>query len=153
MIAMRVEGLDVLARNLNELPSRVSKSVLREALRTVAAPPIRARASALAPRAPGAPDLADHIVISTGRAGGERSASVVVGPSTASRSDQSSIQYDRQGRYVEFGTSDTRMQPFMRPAFDEEAARTLQPLIGALWRALIGRGFSTRGGSSGGGLL
>ena len=73
-MTMRIEGGDRLARNLAQLSTRVNKNVLRGALTRVAAEPIRARASDLAPRDPGAPDLAEHIVISTGRASGPAAA-------------------------------------------------------------------------------
>lgn len=153
MIRMRIEGGEQLARNLQKLSQRVSKNMLRNALRTIAAEPICRRASAMAPRAPGAPDLAANIVVSTGTARG-LSASVVVGPSTASRADQPTRTFDRQGLYVEYGTSDTVAQPFLRPAFDSEAPRTIGAFAGEVWSALVRSGISARGsGFSGGGLL
>lgn len=150
MISMRVEGGARVAATLQQLPTRVSKNVLREALRTVAAPPIQRRASAIAPVAPGAPDIASNIVISTGRASG-LAAAVLVGPSTGKRDDQPSKSYDEQGTHLEFGTSDTAMQPFMRPAFDQEAPGTISGLATYVWRALLSRGLVGGSRSTGGG--
>lgn len=150
-VRMRIDGGSQLSRVLDQLPQRASANTMRAALRTVAAPMQRA-ASSLAPRAPGAPDLADNIVISAGRASG-RSAAVVVGPSTGVRADQPMRRFDQQGLYTEFGTSDTPAQPFLRPAFDREAPRAIQAFTAEMWRVLIAGGLtSSRGSSSGGGL-
>lgn len=149
-MTLRVEGGERLARTLNELPTRVGKSVLREALHSASAPIVRSRIEAMAPRAPGAPDIAANIVVSTGRAGSGPEAAIVVGPSTAHREDQPNRRYDRQGTYLEFGTSRMAMQPFMRPAFDQTVPAMISALTGALWRALIARGFSSTRGSGGG---
>lgn len=148
--AVRFEGGAQLARALNELPRRVSGPVLRETLRTIAAPPIQQAAAAKAPVDPGAPDIANHIVVGTARGGGGTVA-VVVGPSNEPRTDQPTRTYGQQGIFVEFGTEDTPMQAFMRPAFDSEAQKTLGPIGMALWRALISRGLGS-GRSSGGGI-
>ena len=153
-MSIRVEGGERLARTLNELPTRVGKSVLRESLRTASAPIVRSRIEALAPRAPGAPDIAANIVVSTGRAKSGPEAAIVVGPSTAHREDQPGRRFDRQGVYLEFGTSEMPMQAFVRPAFDATVPQMIAALSGALWRALIARGFgSTRGSGGGGGTL
>jgi HK97 gp10 family phage protein len=153
MITMRFEGGAQLAKVLNGLPSRVNTSVTREALRTVAAPPIRDRAAALVRRAPGSPDIAQNIVVSTGR-GDSTSSAIVVGPSTAKRSDQPGRSFATQGKYLEFGTSRMPMFAFLRPAFDAEAPGTLKGMASAMWAALISRGFgSTRSSGGGGGTL
>jgi hypothetical protein len=149
-VSVRFEGGAQLARTLNEMPGRVSTSVMREALRSVVAPPIRDRASSLVRRAPGEPDLADHIVISTGR-GDAKTAAIVVGPSKATRSDQNRT-FAVQGRLMEFGFRG-HMFPFLRPAFDQSAQATLKAFGAALWDALIRKGFgSTRASGGGGGL-
>ncbi len=141
MISVRFEGGAELAKALSALSTRVSKSVLREALMSTAAPQIQRLAASMAPRDAGAPDYADHIVVSPGRAKGN-SASVVVGPSTEPRSDQPDRRYDQQGVFLEFGTEDTAMQAHLRPAFDQEAVKTLGPIGQAIWRELAGRGIS-----------
>jgi len=152
MIKMRFEGGERLAALLNELPGRVSTNVTREALRSVVAPPIQQAAAAHVRRAPGAPDLADNIAISTGR-GDATSSAIVVGPSTARRSDQPSRSFAVQGKYLEFGTARTPMFAFLRPAFESEGPRTLGALGSALWEALIRKGFGSARSSPGGGGL
>lgn len=152
-VRVRVEGGAQLARSLAGVSDRVSVGLMRRALETVAAPPIQARAAQMAPRAAGAPDLAQHIVISAAR-GSARTASVAVGPSTESRTDQPSRAYDLQGLYVEYGTNDTPMQPFLRPAFLIESAKAIRAFGAEMWRSIAARGLgSGRGSSSGGGLL
>lgn len=152
-VSLRIEGGDRLARTLAQLPERTSRKMLRDTLVKVVATPIQQMASAMAPVAPGAPDLADHIVVSAGR--GSKAAVVNVGPSKESRSDEPQISYGLQGFYVEYGTNDTPAHPFLRPAFDGTAHRTLGEFAGEVWHALISKGItSTRGGGfSGGGDL
>lgn len=138
MISLRVEGGDRLARTLRELPTRVSRSVQREALRD-GGELIRARAASLAPRAPGAPDLADNIGISNTRPA-DGSVGIAIGPTKG-------FFY---GFFQEFGTVHHRAQAFMRPAWDGEGPRALKVIAAAMWTALIKRGFgSARGGGSG----
>lgn len=149
-VSMKLEGGDTLAKVLAEMSERASRQVLRAALTTAAATPMQARAKALAPREPGAPDLADHIVVSAGR-----NASLAVGPSKEARTDQPKMTYGQQGFYVEYGTSDTPAKPFLRPAFDETAPKAIGAFASEVWSALISKGLtSSRGGGfSGGGLL
>lgn len=149
---MRFEGGAELAETLRGLSTRMSKSVLRDALRVGVAEPIQSAARAAAAKAPGAPDIASHIAISAAR-GDRTTATLAVGPSTDTRSDQPERRFDVQGRLLEFGTIYMAAQPFMRPAFDAEAAASLPRISGEMWRALASRGFSTRSSPSGGGLL
>ena len=139
MITVRVEGGDKLARALRDLPTRVDRSVQRDALKA-GGELIRARAAALAPRAPGAPDIADHITMS-GTRPADGSVGLAVGPAKG-------FYY---GRFLEFGTSRQGAQPFLRPALDGEGAQAIQRIIAELWAALIRRG-SGSGRSSGGGV-
>lgn len=157
-IGLRMEGGDALAANLKTLSSRVSKSLMREALME-GAEPIRDRGEVLAPRAPGAPDIAEHIVIGPARA--QDAVAVAVGPSTERRSDQPRTTFARQGVMLEFGTARMGAQPFMRPAFDEMHRPALTVIGAALWRELVGRGLGrsmgigsgpTSGGPGGSGL-
>lgn len=136
MVTMKFEGGAELAKALEGLSARVSKRMLREALED-AAEPMRRSMAAMAPREPGAPDLADHIVISTARvkkvAGDEsQSAAVAVGPARE-------FYY---GLFQEFGTSFHGAQPFVRPAFDGAVSRTISEMARALWTALAARGIS-----------
>lgn len=141
MISMKVEGGDRLARTLRELPQRVNREVQRAALRE-GGELIRARASSLAPRAPGAPDLADNIGISNARPG-DGSVAIAIGPTRG-------FFY---GFFQEFGTVRHRAQAFMRPAWDSEGPRALKVIAAAMWTALIKRGVgSGRGTGTGAGL-
>jgi len=140
-IGLQIQGLAQLQRTLEALPPRVSKAVLREALGAVAEP-LRASIARHAPRGdPQAPNLADSIAIATGRAG-RSSSTVVVGPTK-------DVTY---ARFLEFGTRYLTPRAFMRRAWDAESPQLLAPLGGALWRALVGRGISTRASGGGGGL-
>lgn len=153
------KGGQDIARQLQQMSTRASKGILRNALLTVGGPIIQQGMEARAPRAPGAPDIADNIVVSVAR--GDRSetgaagsrAAVAIGPSTAPRSDQPGTTYGEQGMYLEFGTEHIEMQPFARPTFDADAPKVLAPLGAALWAAIVLRNGGTRGLSSGGGLL
>ena len=138
MIAMRVEGGDKLAAALRELPNRVNRSVQREAL-IAGGELIRQQASVYAPRAPGAPDLADNIGISNARPD-DGSVAIAIGPTRG-------FFY---GHFQEFGTSRHRAQAFMRPAYDSEGPRALKVIASELWAALIRRGVGS-GRASGGG--
>jgi HK97 gp10 family phage protein len=141
VIGLKLEGSKELQKALESLPNRVSRSVQREALRS-AGEPIRALAAALAPREPGAPDLADNIVMSNARPE-DGSVAIAIGPAKK-------FFY---GIFQEHGTSRHGAQPFMRPAFDSEGGRALRAISQELWRALVKRGaVGGRGSSSGGGL-
>lgn len=141
MITLRVEGGDRLARTLRELPDRVNRKVQRDALKE-AAEPIRSAAASMAPRAPGAPDLADNIRISNARPD-DGAVAVAIGPSK-------NFFY---ATFQEFGTSRHGAQPFLRPAWDREGVKALQAIKSALWNALLSRGFgSTRASGGGGGV-
>lgn len=150
MFSMRIEGGDQLAANLAQLSTRLSKSILRDALLD-GGEPMRALISRYAPREPGAPDLADHIVIAAVR-DQENQASVGIGP------DSKAFFYDY---FQEFGTVRHGAHPMYRPGLDEKAPEAID-LIGAeLWRQLTARGFGVRtasasspvSSSGGGGLL
>ncbi len=140
---IRIEGGAKLAATLQSLPARVSKSIVRQAL-LEAAEPMRANASAMAPRAPGAPDIADHIVAAPvdGRSA-RGTAAVAYGP-------ERGFHY---GFFLEYGTSRQSAQPFMRPSFDTGVRPAMDRLTRSIWAALVGRGFgSSRSAASGGGL-
>lgn len=142
MIRIDLKGGAAVASGLQELSTRLSRKVLRTALED-AAEPMRAAASAKAPRAPGAPDLAENIVISNARPA-DGSVGIAVGPSKP-------FFY---GWFQEFGTSRHGAQPFLRPAFDSEVERTARAVKDAAWRELMRRGIvGSRGSSTGGGLL
>lgn len=140
MFSVRFEGGAELAATLNALPSALSTRVLREVLKDVAEP-MRERMSQLAPREPGAPDLADNIWISNAsmlgsteggrwRRAEEGEVSVAVGPTKG-------FFY---GLYQEYGTIRHGAQPFMRPAFDSEAPRAVPEIAERLWVVLASHG-------------
>jgi len=154
--SMQTEGGAEFAQNLNKLSLAVRRKTLFRILR-LAAEPLRVRMGALAPRAPGAPDMADSMVISIARrigdvAGGrwqaadEFQAAVAVGPSK-------NIFY---ALFQEYGTVHHGAQPFGRPAFDTTAGESLQIIQAEIWAALeaaVDRsGTPASGGSEDGGL-
>lgn len=143
MFSMRFEGGDKLAATLAGLSTRLSKQILREALKKGGGP-MRTLTAQMAPRAPGAPDMADHVVIATVR-DQENQASVGIGM------DSKEYFYDL---FQERGTARHKAQPFYRPAFDEKAPEAVAIIGAELWRQLIARGFTgTRTAPDGGGLL
>lgn len=138
MISLHVEGGDKLARELRGLSNRVNRHVQRDAL-AAGGELIRSQAAARAPRAPGAPDLADHITISTARPD-DGSVGVAIGPARG-------FYY---GGFLEFGTVRQAAQPFLRPAWDSEGPRALKVIAAELWAALLRRGIGSGRGSGGG---
>lgn len=137
MISMRFEGGDELAAALASLSPRVGKSVLRAALFD-GAEPMHADAERLAPREPGAPDLADNIGVAALR-DRENMATVGIGPT------DKFFFYDL---FQELGTVRHKAQPFYRPAFDQNIEKSLGIIGQELWRALTARGFGVRTSSS-----
>lgn len=136
---VKIIGGAELQRNLDALSTRLSRQVQRQAL-VEAAEPIRTSMAQMAPRAPGAPDIASNIVIGTARL--PRQTAVSIGPAKG-------FFY---GFFLEYGTVRMRAQPFMRPSFDRHVVTgsTLKALMGSLWRAIIGRGFGSTRASGGG---
>lgn len=134
-VSVRIEGGAELAKVLNDLPKRVSKRVLRNALEA-AGEPIRQGMARLAPREPGAPDLADHMVISGTRVEGlqdnDQTAAVAIGP-------EREFFY---GFFQEWGTAFHGAQPFARPAFDSGVDRALKEITSALWTELAAVGIA-----------
>ena len=140
MWSAKFEGGRELAETLLSLPPALSYRVLIEGLKD-AAEPMRARMAQLAPREPGAPDLADNMGISVASrigstAGGrwvsreEGQAAVAVGPTKG-------FFY---GLFQEYGTSRHRAQPFARPAFDSEAPTALGIMGRVYWTILASKG-------------
>lgn len=151
---VKVGGGKELAAGFAQLPPRVGKRILLAGLKE-AGEPMRARMGELAPREPGAPDLADNIVISTitklGKVDGEvertdeKMAAVAVGPSKG-------FFY---GFFQEFGTIRHGAHAFVRPAYDALWQGVIVTLGKFYWAALSKREVlqSGRGSSSGGGTL
>lgn len=133
MVSMHFEGGDELAANFATLSTRLSKKILREALLD-GGEPMKGRIEQLAPRAPGEPDLADHMVIAAVR-DQDNQASVGIGP------DSKAFFYDL---FQEYGTSRHGAQPHYRPAFDEKAPEAVTIIGAELWRQMTARGFGVR---------
>jgi HK97 gp10 family phage protein len=135
--SLKIEGFKELAANLRALPDALQRSVILDALKE-SAEPMRARMGQLAPRRPGAPDIADNIGISVtnriGDVGGGRwearsdsEHAVAVGPTK-------NFFY---GIFLEYGhRPNSRAYPFMRPAFDTTAQTSLSILSQRLWDAI-----------------
>jgi HK97 gp10 family phage protein len=131
---MRVESRGMsegqaLSDALKQLPARVTKRILREALIDGAGEPIRKRMGQLAPYEPGPPDLRDSMTISNARPGSD-AIGIAVGPARG-------FFY---GIMQEWGTVRHGAQPFARPAFDQIAPASLGPIGQRIWTALAGRG-------------
>ena len=127
MITVKFEGGAELARTLAALPLSVSRQIQRATL-VEAAEPMVVVARRLAPREPGAPDLADNIEIGNPRSGkdkfgDEKATTVSVGP----------VRGFFYGYYQEWGTVHHGAQPFMRPAFDGQKERSLGIIRERLW--------------------
>lgn len=127
MITVKFEGGAQLAANLAALPTSVSKQVQRAVL-VEAAEPMVAVMRRLAPRAPGAPDIADNIEIGNpsqrkDEFGDDKAMTVSVGP----------IKGFFYGYYQEWGTVYHGAQPFMRPAFDQNKDRSLWIIRTRTW--------------------
>lgn len=172
---MRFEGGKELAAALAGLSARVSKSLVKEVLMD-AAEPMRKTMSRLVASGPVAPHIKDNIVISPVRAKRDEFGlmdtrqTVAVGPA---RFFQGSYSYTtKKGKRVtegasfqayllEFGTSKMGAQPFVRPAFDQHAEKTIADIGRRLWVELASKGIqrpSTTSsgpviGGPGGGLL
>ena len=142
---MQMTGWKELGARLRALPDAYTRTIVIDALKE-AAEPMRARMAQLAPREPGAPDLADNIGISVanrlGDVGGGRwearhdeEHAVAVGPTK-------DFFY---GLFQEYGTVHHRAQPFMRPAFDSESGKALTILTQELWKPLREKVTSTGG--------
>lgn len=142
MFTMRFEGGEELGRTLNALPAKLSYRVLIEGLKE-AGEPMRQRMGQLAPREPGAPDLADNMGISVAsrigsteggrwRAREEGEAAVAVGPT----------KHFFYGIFQEYGTSRHGAQPFARPAFDSEAPKALGIMGRIFWTVLASKGIN-----------
>lgn len=137
-VSMQVSGAAELEAALSGLTRRVSRRIVREALE-FAAEPMRSEASRRAPRAPGAPDLADNMVIANARTTGSEAAAVSVGPARG-------VYW---GLFQELGTSRHGAQPFLRPAFENQKGKAIERVGQEIWRNLASRGVSRSASNSG----
>lgn len=128
MFTIRIDGGAQLAKNLATLSTRLSRSIVREALYT-GGEEIKKPASRAAPRGPNAPHIAENIGMSPARS--DDMVAIKIGPTKG-------FAY---GIPQEFGSIHHAAHPFMRPAFDGGAPRALSAITEELWRQLAGRGF------------
>ncbi len=141
MVSMRFEGGEEIAKALDQLSVAVQKKVMRDML-YAGGELIRKAASRNAPHRSGAPDLRDHIgmsPISWKDADASDVASIKIGPTKG-------FAY---GLPQEIGTRHHPAHPFMRPAFDTEAAKTLSVIREEAWRVLASKGIGQRATVSG----
>ena len=140
-ISVNVEGLAEIERKLALIPDRIGNRALRRALRK-GANVIRdiARNNARRIDDPETREMiAKNIAVQSGGRKREKAAGGVmmrVGVMGGARPMR-----EREGlpggntthwRFVEFGTSDTRAQPFMRPAAAEGAGKAVEVIVQAM---------------------
>lgn len=140
MISIKIEGGAQLSRILSNLDPGKQRGVLAKML-VEAAEPIRKRMSELAPREPGPPDIADHMVVSPAskiqspetigtRSRNEGEAAIAVGP-------EKGFAYAIP---LEFGhvsgPTFVTARPFARPAFDERHLDALKVMQEEIWAYL-----------------
>jgi HK97 gp10 family phage protein len=136
MTSVKIEGLAALEKELNKLSKAAGKSVLRRSLKKAVEPAIAA-AKANVPVASGAliGSIDVSLKLAPRQAGLHRkmfkddraAVELFLGPSYSLGAG------GRHGHLVEFGTYKTAPQPFMRPAWDQEAQPTLDRLARHLW--------------------
>lgn len=130
MVSLKFTGGLELSKALNALADELKPAVILEGLKA-AGEPMRARMAQLAPREPGAPDLAENIGMSQvkkfeGVATHEDEVALAIGPTKG-------FFY---GYFQEFGTVHHSAQPFMRPSFDSEHQKALAKIGQELWAVL-----------------
>ena len=125
---MELTGADALQKALGELPKSLSKGVLRRAL-TKGAEPVLQAARENVPVDQG--DLRDSLAIATRLSKGQRQdsprskgAEIFIGPSWPKGA---------HGHLVEFGTSNTPAQPFLRTAWDSRGEQVLPKFGEEVW--------------------
>ena len=125
----KLEGGADLGRALGELSKAVSARVRRESL-LAAGVPVQRAAADNAHRTEGAgPHLADNIAIGLERGEDAQELHATIGPER--RPD-----FIFWGYFEEFGTIHQPAHPFLRPAFDEAALRSLGILKTWMWHEI-----------------
>lgn len=120
-MSVEIKGLEELIKNLNSLPEKIEKRVLRAAVRQ-GANVIKKKAQEYVPIDKG--DLKKSIKVS-----GEKAKPGVIAfkvQPTDNKKKGISVFY---GRFQEFGTSKMAAKPFMRPAYDEAGEDVINKVI------------------------
>jgi HK97 gp10 family phage protein len=133
MMKIEQHGGPELLKAWHDLSEALTFEIQQDAL-MAGAEPMRAHAASLAPRSPKrTPHLADEIIIAPARRSLEHEmrGEVVVEMGPAKR------PHDHfYGFFQEYGTIRHRAQPFMRPAFDAQASRSLSIVMQMLWQVI-----------------
>lgn len=106
-----IKGLEDLIKNLNALPAKLEKKVIRAAVRK-GANIVRDKARQNVPKDTG--NLQKSIITSGAKVSGK----IAFRVSLKQRKTKNSKE-PYYGRFIEFGTSKMPAKPFMRPALDE----------------------------------
>ena len=129
----KVDGLSALYEQLQQLPVKLEKNILRGAIRA-GAKPVAAEARRLAPvlssndprREMGALSKSVRIM-STGTRGGTVKGGVVAGGRTTVGRGQNKVKADAfYAHFVEYGTVKMTARPFMRPAVDTRTQEAVE---------------------------
>lgn len=125
-VTVQVEGLSALEQALGQLPQATAKNILRRTSRA-ALEPMAEVARQLAPDDPvtGAPDLRTSIAVSHRHKSGRALRLALSAHSVTTFMGPTKGGYP-QAIMQEFGTEHHPPQPFMRPAWDQEAEATLE---------------------------
>lgn len=129
MIELKLQGLEGLKAQLEELKAEAAAKALRRAAR-VAFAPVLATAKALVPVDTGL--TRDHITIVTQK-GGDRDTVVRVGLKIrafkgAAKLGRKTASPHWRWRFIELGTVKMAAHPFLRPALDQNAQHVLDLL-------------------------
>ena len=142
-VEVRVEGLAEIQRKLRLIPERIGRNAMRRALRK-GANVIRSAARANAKRIDDPEtreQIAKNIAVTSGGAKRERQVDGVMvrvgvrgGAKPLKKGTETSLSGGNttHWRFVEFGTSDTAAQPFMRPAMNGSANAAFDAAVAAM---------------------
>lgn len=124
MIAFKLEGLEALKGQLEELEVQTAERALRRAARK-AFEPVLATAQSLVPKRTGL--LRDSIRVQVGRPNGGE-AVVQVGLRLAAAKGEGGLPPSARWHFVELGTAHMPAEPFLRPALDQNAQQVVDIL-------------------------
>ncbi len=143
MPEMKFDGLAGIRANLQKMPERVGRNAMRRALRK-GANVIRdaARANARQIDDPQTRDMIQkNVAVQAGRkrdeerdGGPKMRVGVMGGARPLKKGSETGLPGGNttHWRFIEFGTSEARAQPFMRPAMESGAARALETTAAAM---------------------